>query len=110
MKEQKLDKNRSPGERKTEIKSKINLIYDSKLKDNDTRQNIRMKKIILTQISAPIDLIDCRIRGFSFRNFKDKILQSRGDFSLFFQLNLDLKHSLDAEMSLKEEEINRFKD
>ena len=33
---------------KTEIKSKINLIYDSKVKDNDTGQKIRSKIYNLT--------------------------------------------------------------
>ena len=60
----------------------------------------------LTQMHAQIDSHDC----FSFCEFKDKIRHSRGDFFLFFRQTLDFKHSLDAEMSLEEEEIKRFKD
>ena len=57
-----------------------------------------------------MDLIDGRIKGFSFRNFEDKIWHSRDDFSLFFQRNIDFKHSLDTEIDLEEDEIKRFKD
>ena len=59
---------------------------------------------------ALIDLIDRQIKGFSFRKFEDKIQYSRGNFSLFFWLNLDFKHSLDAEMSLEEEWGKWFND
>ena len=68
-----------------------------------------MKTLNLTRSRARIDPIDCRIKGFSFRNFEDEIRHSRGDFTLFFQQNLDFKHSLDAKMSLEKEEVKRFK-
>ena len=44
------------------MKYKINLMYDSKLKDNDTRQKIRIKK----QSRARIDPIDLQIMAFHF--------------------------------------------
>ena len=69
---------------KTEQSSKIQLIYYSKLKDNDIGQKIRRKTRNLTQSRARNDRIDCRIKGLSFHNFDEKIRHSRGDFSLFF--------------------------
>ena len=56
----------------------------------------------LTQSRAQIDHW---IKDFSFGDFEDKVWHSRGEFSLFFQRNLDFKHSLDVELSLKEEEM-----
>ena len=49
---------------KTKIKSKINLIYDSKMKFDVIGREIRRKIQILTQDSAQNDPIDCQIRGF----------------------------------------------
>ena len=95
---------------KYENEYKINLIYDSKWKDNDIGRNILMKTHNLTGNRARNDPIDHRIKGFSFHDFDDKIHHSRGDFSLFFQQNLDFKHSLEAKIDLEEEEIKRFKD
>ena len=95
---------------KSEIKSKINLIYDSKMKYNVIGRKIRMKTRILTWDSARNDPIDRQIKGFSFFDFKDKIWHSRGTFFLFFRWNLDFKNSLDAEMSIEEKVIKRFKD
>ena len=63
----------------------------------------------LTRNHAPIDSIDGRIKGFSFRDYEEKIRQLIGDFSLFFQQNLDFKDS-DVKMSLEVEEIKGFKD
>ena len=95
---------------KTKNKFKIILIYNSKLKDNDIGRKIRRKTHNLTQSHARNDPIDHRIEGFLFCNFEYKIKHSRGDFYLIFQQNLDFKHSLDAEIDLEEEEINRLKD
>ena len=72
-------------ERKIKIKFKIIRIYYSKLKDNDTRQKIRMKTHNLTQICARIDPIDHRIKGFLFCDFEEENRHSRGNFSLFFR-------------------------
>ena len=69
-----------------------------------------MKTRNLTWSRAQSDLIDRRMKGFSFHNFENKIQHSRGDFSLFFRQNLDFKDSVDMEMSLEEQEIKRFKD
>ena len=41
---------------------------------------------------------------------KINIQSSRGEISLFFRQNLDFKHSLEAELSLEEEEIKRYMD
>ena len=49
-----------------------------------------------------------RSKAFHFVFSKMKIQNSRGEISLFFRQNLDFKHFMDAEMSLKEEEIKRF--
>ena len=95
---------------KSEIKYKINLIYDSKLQSNDTGQKIRRKTHNLTPESARHDPIDHRIIGFSFHDFKDDRWHSRGEFSLFFRQNLTFNHSLNAKMSLEEEESERFDD
>ena len=95
---------------KTKIKSNIILIYDSKLKYNDIGLRITMKTHNLNRSRARIDPIDRWIKGFLFCNFEDEIRHSRGNFSLFFLRNLYFKHSLDAEMSLEEEEMKRFKD
>ena len=43
IKEQKLGRNRSQGERKTKIKYRINFIYEMKLKSNAIRTKIRRK-------------------------------------------------------------------
>ena len=56
IEEQKLDRKSFLRTEKTNIKSKTNPLYDSKLKDNDTRQRIRrkthnLKKIQLTDVS-----------------------------------------------------------
>ena len=68
---------------KTKIKYKIKLFYDSKLKYNVIERKARRKTRILTRDSARIDPIDCRIKGFSFREFKDDRRDRRIDFSLF---------------------------
>ena len=51
IKEQKLDGKLITKREKSEIKYKINLIYDSKLQSNDTGQNIRRKAHNLTRYS-----------------------------------------------------------
>ena len=79
--------------RKTEIKTKLNLIYDLKCKSN-----------------ARNDPIDCRIQGFSLRDFENKVWCSRCDFPKFSRSISDFKNSLDAEMSLEDAEIKRFPD
>ena len=70
---------------KTEIKSTINLFYDSKLKSDVIRRDIRRKTLILTQDSARNDPIDHRIKSFSFHNFEDDRRYSRRYFSIFSQ-------------------------
>ena len=85
---------------KTEIKSKIKLIYDLELKFNTTCN--------LARNCAQNDLINHQIQVFSFRDFENKIWRSIDDFFQFTPPNLDFKHS--SEMTLEEEEIKRFKD
>ena len=68
------------------------------------------KTRILTRDSTQNDPIDCRIKGFSFHDFKDNHHHLRNDFSLFFPQNLTFKHSLDAELDLEGKERERFKD
>ena len=87
---------------KTNIKSNINLIYDSKLKYNATGRKIRRKTRNLTQSRARNDPINHQIQDFSFRDFQNKFRHSRGDFFLFSPPILDFKHSFDAETSLDE--------
>ena len=69
-----------------------------------------MKMHNLTWSCAWIDPNGCWIKGFLFREVEEKIWHSKGNFTLFFWQNLDFKYTLDAEMSLEEEEIKRFKD
>ena len=57
--------------KKFEIKPKINLIYDSKLQFNDAERKVRRKTHHLTRDSDRNDPINCRIKGFSFRDFED---------------------------------------
>ena len=73
-------------------------------------KKIKKKTHNRTQSRARIDPIDRWINEFLFHNFEDKIRHSRGNFSLFFQQNIDFKHSLDAKIDLEEEEIKRVKD
>ena len=96
--------------KKSEIKPKINLIYDSKLQFNDTWQKIRRKTHNLTQDSDRNDLIDRRIKGFSFHDFDDDRLRSRGKFFQFSRRNLTVNHFIDAEMSLEAIGSKRFND
>ena len=86
---------------KSELKSKINLIYNSKLQSNDTEQKIRRKTHNLTHDSDRNDPIDLCIKGFSLRDFKYDRRHSRGKFSLFYRQNFIFNHSVDAEMSLE---------
>ena len=51
---------------KSKIKSKINLIYNWKMKSDVIERNIGKKTRILTRDSAQNDPIDCRIKGFHF--------------------------------------------
>ena len=88
----------------------IGLIYCSKLKSNATWRKIREKTCNLTQNCARNDPIHHWIKAFHFAFQKTKIQSLSSEFSLFSQQNLDFKHSSDAEMSLEEEEIKRFKD
>ena len=62
------------------------------------------KTQIITQDSAQNDLIDRRIKGFSFRDFEDDHRHSRSDFFLFSPRNLTFKHSLYVEIDLEDEE------
>ena len=71
---------------KTKIKSKIWLIYDSKLKFDVIGRDIRRKTQILTWNSTRNDPINHMLKGSSFRNFEDEFRHSRSDFSLFFPL------------------------
>ena len=75
-------KNRSRGERKIKIKSKLNLIYNSKLKSDFIGRDTSSKTRILTQDSTRNDPMDHRIKGFLFCNFEDDCWHSRNEFSL----------------------------
>ena len=59
----------------------------------------------LTRSRTQNDPINRQIKGFSFRNFKNEVQCSRGDFFWFSPQNLDFKFSLGAKTSLEEEEI-----
>ena len=95
---------------KIKNKSKINLIYNSKLIDNDTGWKIKRKTYNLIWSPARNDPIDYQIKDFSFHAFKDEIRHSTGNFSPFLRRKLYSKHSMHAKMSLEEEEILSFKD
>ena len=91
-------------EEKENIKlSTIRLIYHSKLKSNATRRKIKKNSHILTRSRTRNDLINCRIKGFSSRNFENEVRYLSGDFFLFSSPNLDFKCSLDVETSQEEE-------
>ena len=68
----KWEKIRSRNWFKLEIKLKLNLIYDSKLKSNAKWRKIKMKTCNLTRSRARNDPINRRIHDFSFRDFEDK--------------------------------------
>ena len=85
---------------KTEIITKIKVIYDSICKANAKGRQIKMKTHNLTRSRARNDPINCQIQGFSFCDFENEVRRSSCNFFLFFQPILDFKHSLDAEMSL----------
>ena len=89
IKEWKLGR-KSQEERKTKTESKINLIYDLKLKSNATGRKIRWKTRNLTQSRTWNDPINRRIKGFPLYNFEGEIQRSRYDFFLFSPKNLDL--------------------
>ena len=59
-----------------------------------------MKTRNLTRSRAQNDPITRWIQGFSFCDFENEFYCSRGDFFQLFQPIIDLKHSLDVEMSL----------
>ena len=69
-----------------------------------------MKRCNLAQSRTRNDPINRRIQGFSFCDFENEVQRSRCDFFRFFPPNLDFKPSLDAKISLEEEEFKRFKD
>ena len=54
--------------------------------------------------------INCRIQGFSFHDFENKVWRSICDFFRFPWSISDFKHSMDAEMSLEDAKIKRFSD
>ena len=74
------------------------------------KEDIRMTTHNLTQSRARNDPINCRIQGFSFHDFENKVRRSRYDFFPFSQPILDFKHSLDEKMSLEDQEFKRFSD
>ena len=110
IKEQKKDRKSIAKREKSEIKSKINLIYESKLQSNDTGWKIRRKTHNLTQDSTWNDPIDREIKTFSFCDFEDDSWHSWGKFSLIFWRNLTFNYFLNAEMSLQVKGRKRFKD
>ena len=67
-----------------------------------------MKTLNLTRSRAPNDPINCQIQGFSLSDFENEVWRSRCDFFLFSQQILDFRHSLDAKMSLEDEEFKRL--
>ena len=95
---------------KTEIKTKLNLIYDSKYKSNAKWWKIRMKIHNLTQSRTQNDPINPRIHGFAFHDSKSENWHWRCDFSRFIRWNSDFLYSSDAEMSQKALKIKRFSD
>ena len=95
---------------KPKIISKINQIYDSKMKFDIIGREIRSKTRILTLDSTQNDPTYRRIKSFSFCDFKDDRRHSRIDFSLFSPQNLTFKYSLDVEIDLEDEESKIFKD
>ena len=62
---------------KTEIKIKLNLIYDSKYKSNTRWWKIRIKTRNLTRSHARNDPINHWIQGFSLRDFRNEVRRSR---------------------------------
>ena len=68
---------------KTEIKTKIKLIYDLKYKSNAKGRWIKIKTLNLTQSRAWNDVINRQIQGFSFRDFDNKVRHLRCDFFQF---------------------------
>ena len=83
---------------------KMWLIHCSKLKYNITRRKIMKKTCNVAQNRAQNDPIHCRIKAFHSAFWKTKIQSSSSKFFMFSQWNLDFKYSLDAEMTLEEEE------
>ena len=96
--------------KESEIKHKIDVIYDSKLKFNDPGRKIRRKTHNLTRDSDRNDPIDRWIKCFSFRDFEGDHRRSRGKFSILFRQNLTFNHFVNAEMSLQANVSKRFKD
>ena len=82
-----------------EIKTKLNLIYDSKYKINNKWRKIKMKTRNLTQSSPRNDPINLRIHNFSFCDFEDEHWHSRCDFSFSCWSIFNFKCSSDAETS-----------
>ena len=70
---------------KTEIKLKLNLIYDSKCKIITKWWKIKMNTRNITQINLRNDPINRRMHGFSFRGSEDEVWSSRCEFSFLFQ-------------------------
>ena len=62
-----------------------------------------MKTLNLTQSRTRNDPINRWIQGHSFCDFENEVRRLRCDFFLFSRPILDLKHSLDVEMSLEGE-------
>ena len=90
---------------KTKIKTKLNLIYDSKYKSNGKWWKIKMKTCNLTQIRARNDPINRRMHGYSFHNFEDKNWHSRYDLSLLPRSIFDFMHSSDTKTCQEGKEI-----
>ena len=88
IKEQKSNRKSIAKKDKSEIKSKIRLKFDSKLKYDVIGREITRKTQIVTRDNTGIDPIDRRIRGFSFREFEDDRRHSRSDVPLFSQQTL----------------------
>ena len=85
-------------------------MYDSQLKSDVIRREIRKKSRILTRNSTGNDSIVCQVKGSSCCDFEDEFHHSRSDFSLFSPRNLTFKPSLDAKIDQEEDENKRFKD
>ena len=77
---------------------------------NDTWRKIRRETYNLTRDSDRNDPINCRIQGFSFRDFENELRCSSGEFFLIDEQNLTFNHSMDTEMSLEVIVSKRFKD
>ena len=109
IKEHKLDRKSITKREKFEVKSKLILIYDSKLQSNDRREKIRRKIHNLSRDSIENDPIDGRIKGFLLRNFEEIIGFQEAISSYYFNEISLLTDPWTQELVYKQR-VKRFKD